>query len=100
MIKPVYSKRHKRMMYRLDASVNGQRSRRFFLKKSDAEAAAYKIKHDTIAKRYGLPALTERPMLVDLVEKRLEVIANPDEHTRATRVLGSLISMLPQGYCV
>ena len=100
MIKPVYSKRHKRQVYRLDATVNGKRFRRFFLKKSVAEAVAYKIKHDEIAKRYGLPVLSDRPLLSDLVTKRLDVIANPNEHQRATRVLNDLVSLLPPGYCV
>jgi integrase len=49
MIKLMFSKRHKRKVYRLDSSVNGKRFRRFFFKRSDAETAAYKIKHDEIA---------------------------------------------------
>jgi integrase len=100
MIKPVYSKRHKRQVYRLDATVNGRRFRRFFLKKSVAEAVAYKIKHDEIAKRYGLPVLSERPLLSDLIKKRLDVIPNPNEQQRATRVLNNLLELLPPGYCV
>lgn len=100
MIKLMFSKRHKSKVYRLDATVNGKRFRRFFLKKSEAEAVAYKVKHDTIAKRYGLPVMSERPFLTDLIEKRLAQIPNKDEHTRATRVLNSLVALLPQGYCV
>jgi len=46
MIKVMFSTRHKRKVYRLDATVNGKRFRRFFLKKAEAEAVAYKIKHD------------------------------------------------------
>lgn len=100
MIKLMFSKRHKSKVYRLDATVNGKRFRRFFLKKAEAEAVAYKIKHDTIAKRYGLPMMAERPLLSDLIEKRLVRIKNHDELTRATRVLNTLLSLLPQGYCV
>lgn len=100
MIKAVFSKRHKRTVYRLDAVENGQRFRRFFFKKSEAEAVAYKIKHDAVARRYGLPTNAYRPLLSDLIEKRLNVIPNHDEQTRATRVLGDLTSLLPQGYCV
>lgn len=100
MIKTMFSKRHKSKVYRLDATVNGKRFRRFFFKKSEAEAVAYKIKHDEVARRYGLPVAAERPFLSDLVDKRLSMIANPNEHTRSRRVLNSLISLLPQGYCV
>ncbi len=95
MIKLMFSRRHKRKVYRLDATVNGKRFRRFFLKKSDAEAVAYKIKHDAIARRYGMPVLAERPLLWDLIEKRLAAITNPREHTRATRVLNALSALLP-----
>ena len=83
MIKLMFSRRHKRKVYRLDATVNGKRFRRFFLKKADAEAVAYKIKHDTIAKRYGLPVMAERPLLSDLVEKRLKAIHPAAERTRS-----------------
>jgi integrase len=100
MIKLMFSRRHKRKVYRLDATVNGKRFRRFFLKKSEAEAVAYKIKHDEVARRYGLPMLAEHPSLADLIEKRLNVITNHDEHTRATRVLHTFAALLPQGYCV
>lgn len=100
MIKPVYSKRHKRQVYRLDVVINGKRHRRFFFKKSEAEAVAYKVKHDTIAKRYGLPAFSERPLLADLITKRLETLEGQAEHQRATRVLGQMLALLPQGYCV
>lgn len=99
MIKLMFSRRHKRKVYRLDATVNGKRFRRFFLKKADAEAVAYKIKHDTIAKRYGMPVMAERPLLSELVTKRLAAISNPREHTRAERVLRDLLTLLPT-YCV
>src|SRR5688500_6107812 len=98
MIKPVFSKRHKGKVYRLDATVNGKRFRRFFLKKADAEAVAYKIKHDAIARRYGLPVAAERPFLSNLIKKRLAAISNPSEHARATRVLKGLASLLPSSY--
>lgn len=85
----------------LDATpANGKRFRRFFLRRSDAEAVAYKIKHDTIARRYGLPVMAERPFLSDLIEKRLAAIANPRERTRATRVLNGLAALLLPSQCV
>lgn len=100
MIKLMFSRRHKQKVYRLDATVNGKRLRRFFLKRSEAEAVAYKIKHDTIARRYGLPVMAERPFLSDLVTKRLAAIGNPRERSRATRVLNGLASLLPASQCV
>jgi integrase len=100
MIKSVFSKRHKGRVYRLDATVNGKRFRRFFLKKADAEAVAYKIKHDAIARRYGLPVTAERPFLSALIKKRLAAITNPPEHSRATRVLDGFARLLPSSYCV
>src|SRR3954469_19737214 len=100
MIKAMFSKRHKCKVYRLDAQVAGKRFRRFFFKKSEAEAVAYKIRHDEVARRYGLPVMAERPFLSDLVEKRLNAISNHNEQTRATRVLNGLISVLPQSICV
>src|SRR5687768_243245 len=100
MIKPMFSRRHGQKVYRLDVTVNGRRFRRFFLKKSDAEAVAYKIKHDAITRRYGLPVAAERPFLSDLIEKRLSAISNANEHTRATRVLHGLSAVLPAGICV
>jgi len=74
MIKKLFSRRHKQVVYRLDAKLNGKRFRRFFLKKSEAEAVAYKLKHDTVARQYGLPTTQDRPMLVDLIDKRLNAI--------------------------
>ncbi len=100
MIKLMFSRRHKRKVYRLDATVNGKRFRRFFFRRADAEAVAYKIRHDTIARRYGLPVMAERPLLSDLVEKRLAAITNHNEHVRAKRVLNDLVSLLPSGQCV
>lgn len=100
MIKTIFSKRHKCKVYRLDAKVNGKRFRRFFFKKSEAEAVAYKIKHDEVARRYGLPVLAERPFLSDLIEKRLALIQTASESTRARRVLHDLLALLPTGYCV
>lgn len=100
MIKLMFSKRHKRKVYRLDAKINGKRFRRFFFRRADAEAAAYKIKHDTIARRYGLPIMAERPFLSELIEKRLASIKNHNEHTRATRVLNGLAELLQPSCCV
>lgn len=71
-----------------------------FFRRADAEAVAYKIKHDAVARRYGLPVMAERPLLADLIEKRLAVIENPREHTRARRVLNGLLELLPVGTCV
>lgn len=100
MIKTMFSRRHKRKVYRLDASVNGRRFRKFFFRRADAEAVAFKIKHDGIARRYGLPVMTERPLLSELVEKRLAAITKKAENTRARRVLNELIDVLVPHICV
>lgn len=100
MIKLMFSKRHQRKVYRLDATVNGKRFRKFFFRRSDAEAVAYKIKHDEISRRYGLPVMSERPFLSDLVEKRLDALDGTSEHTRARRVLNSFLALVGVGYCV
>ena len=66
MIKQVYSRRLKKNVYRLDTRLtHGIRFRRFFLKRSDAEAVAYKIKHDATTRRFGLSVALDRPMLSD-----------------------------------
>jgi integrase len=100
MITPYFSVRYKRKRYRLDLTLrNGQRIRHSFDKKSDAEAVAYKYRHDDTARRYGLPLVADHPFLSDLIEKRLTAYAGP-EKTRATRVFNGLLSLLPQGVCV
>jgi|ERR1051326_5729500 integrase len=100
MITAYFSIRYKRRRYLLDITLrNGQRIRHSFDKKSDAEAVAYKYKHDDVARRYGLPTTLERPFLSDLIEKRLARLTGA-EKTRAKRVLDGLSSLLPQGICV
>jgi len=44
--------------------------------------------------------MAERPFLSDLIAKRLAAIKNKPEHTRATRVLNDLASLLPVSHCV
>lgn len=100
MIKKLYSRRHKQVVYRLDATLNGRRFRRFFLKKSEAEAVAYKIKHDETARRYGLPIMQDRPMLDELIDRRLGSITNKSEQARSRRVLVGLLILQPPGTCV
>lgn len=100
MIRSYFSVRYKRRRYRLDVTLrNGQRIRRSFDKKSDAEAVAYKYRHDETAHRYGLPLAADRPFLSDLTQKRLAVISSA-ERSRAKRVLNTLTGLLPQGICV
>ena len=100
MITPYFSKRYKRRKYLLDITLrNGKRIRHSFDKKSDAEAVAFKYKHDDVARRYGLPTAAEQPFLCDLIEKRLTAYQSA-EHTRAERVFKLLQSLLPRGICV
>jgi hypothetical protein len=101
MIKQVYSRRLKRNVYRLDARpTHGKRLRRFFLRKSDAEAAAYKFKHDAIMKRFGLAATLDRPLLSDLAKRFADDIGNPREQKRARRVLAYFCDLLTRNTCV
>jgi integrase len=101
MIKQVYSRRLKRKVYRLDATpVSGKRFRKFFLRRSDAEAVAYKLKHDAITRRFGLPVSSERPTLSDLASKYVDDIRNPRERARARRVLTCFCELLISGLCV
>lgn len=101
MIKQVYSRRLKRNVYRLDARPpHGKRFRRFFLRRSDAEAVAYKLKHDAIMKRFGLPIALDRPLLADLVKRFANDVRNPREETRAKRVLSDFCELLTPGICV
>jgi integrase len=100
MIKQVYSRRLKRNVYRLDARpTHGKRLRRFFLRKSDAEAAAYKFKHDAIMKRFGLAATLDRPLLSDLAKRFADDIGNPREQKRARRVLAYFCDLLTRNTC-
>lgn len=100
MITSYFSIRYKRRRYLLDITLrSGQRIRHSFDKKSEAEAVAFKYKHDDVSRRYGLPTVAEQPFLSDLIEKRLTAYKGA-EHTRAERVFSVLLSLLPQGICV
>jgi integrase len=100
MIKQVYSRRLKRRIYRLDARTQGKRIRKFFLKRADAEAIAYKFRYDTIMKPFGLPTTLERPLLSDLCAKLEADITNKREKTRTARVLADFCSLLSFGVFV
>jgi integrase len=101
MIKQVYSRRLKKNVYRLDTRLtHGIRFRRFFLKRSDAEAVAYKIKHDATTRRFGLSVALDRPMMSELAERYADDIQNPRERQRAKRVLADFCKLLTPGLCV
>lgn len=100
MIKQMYSRRLKRKVWRLDGKQHGKRFRRFFMKKTDAEAVAYKLAHDETTRRYGLPASVDRPFISELVTKRIEVVTNKREQTRSKRVLKEFLKIIPQALCV
>jgi integrase len=101
MITQVYSRRLKKNVYRLDVRLStGQRIRKFFLKRGEAEAVAYKIKHDSVARRFGLPTALDRPTLLELCKRYQDDIQNRREKTRTTRVLSYLRDLVPAGACV
>jgi integrase len=90
MIKTVYSHRFHRNVYQLDTRVGSKRIVRLFLEKADAEQVAYKTKHEAGLRRYGLTVAEKRPLLSELIIRRLANIKNKHERTRATRVLAGL----------
>ena len=101
MIKQVYSRRLKRNVYRLDTRLsNGIRFRKSFLKRSDAEAVAYKIKHDATTRRFGLSVTLDRPILSELAKRYADDIQNSRERTRAKRVLADFCKLLLPDLCV
>lgn len=101
MIKQVYSRRLKRNVYRLDTRLsNGIRFRKFFLKRSDAEAVAYKIKHDASTRRFGLSITLDRPILSELAQRYADDIQNSRERRRAKRVLADFCKLLVPDLCV
>ncbi|HKZ80304.1 MAG TPA: hypothetical protein VJ124_18660, partial [Pyrinomonadaceae bacterium] len=101
MIKQVYSRRLKKNVYRLDTRLtHGIRFRRVFLKPSDAEAVAYKIKHDATTRRFGLSVALDRPMMSELAERYADDIQNSRERQRAKRVLADFCKLLTPGLCV
>lgn len=97
MITSIYSRKHKKRMWKLDVRVNNKRVRRLFHTKGDAESVAYKLQHDSTLQRYGIRSISDSPEFQDLINRRCAVIANKRERTRATRVLNSLLSVLPNG---
>jgi hypothetical protein len=101
MIKQVYSRRLKKNVYRLDTRLShGIRFRRFFLKRSDAEAVAYKIKHDATTRRFGLSVALDRPLVSELAARYSDDMQNSRERQRAKRVLADFCKLLTTGLCV
>lgn len=97
MISSVLSRKHKKRMWKLDVRVNNKRVRRLFHTKADAESVAYKLQHDSTLQRFGIRSVSASPTFDDLILRRCAVIAHKRERTRATRVLNSLLSLLPHG---
>ena len=64
------------------------------MKRSDAQAVAYKFSYDEIMKPFGLPTILERPLLSDLCNRFVADIANTREQTRTKRVLAEFRSLL------
>src|ERR1041384_5131104 len=99
-ITPYFSVRYRRRRYRLDVTLrNGDRFRRSFDKKSDAERVEVKLKSEDLSRRYGLPVPGDRPFLSDLITKRVDGMEGA-ERTRAARVLNDFAGLLPVGICV
>lgn len=97
MITQVYSHKLRKKVYKLDIRINKKRVRRLFHTRSDAETVAYKLRHDSTLRRYGIRSISGSPELEDLIRRRCAVIANKNERTRAARVLKYLLALLPRG---
>jgi hypothetical protein len=98
VIKQVYSRRLKKNVDRLDTRLaHGIRFRKFFLRRCDAEAVAYKIKHDATTRRFGLSVALDRPMPSELAKRYSDDVPNSREQTRAKRVLADFCGLLTAG---
>jgi integrase len=100
MIKQVYSPKHKKKVWLVDVRVNKKRVRATVFTKADAESVAHKLQHDASLRKFGIRTVGQSPALADLIARRLGVISNKREHTRATRVLTYLLDLLPRGVAV
>src|SRR5688572_23433630 len=100
MIKPIYSPKHKKKVYRVDVRVNKKRIRATLFTKSDAEQVEYKLKHDASLKKFGIKSVGQSPALSDLFFRRCAVIDNRRERTRARRVLTYVENLVPHGIAV
>ena len=101
MIKQVYSRRLKRNVYRLDTRLsNGIRFRKFFLKRSDAEAVAYKIKHDAYNPTLRIIDNLRSSDTVRVGQTIRRRHPEFRERTRARRVLADFCKLLVPDLCV
>lgn len=97
MITPIFSKKLKKKVWKLDIRINNKRIRRLLHSKADAETVAHKLRHDSTLRRYGIRSISSSPALEDLIKRRCAVISNKNERKRATRVLNYLLNLLPRG---
>jgi len=97
MIKQIYSSKHQKKVWQVDIRVNKKRVRATLFTKADAESVAYKLQHDASLRKFGIKTVGQSPALSDLIARRCAVIDNKRERTRATRVLGYLLELLPRG---
>lgn len=75
-----------------------KRRRAGFETRADAERAANLLKHQARYAEAGLTPMSARPTVAELVEKRLPTIPRQPERVRAMRVLGTWLSLLPDGF--
>jgi integrase len=95
------SARHGKDLWGFDIRLDGRRIRDFsFDTKRQAEEALHAIREAERDRRYGIPIASQRRRLADLIELRLATIANDRERVRSTRVLKTLLALLPAAIAI
>src|SRR4029077_4962379 len=101
MISKRYSRRHKRDLWGFDVRIGRCRVRDFsFDTRKRAEEALQAIRDAERNHRYGIAAPMRSRRLQDLAEAKLATIHRRPEKVRSTRVLNTLLSLLPSGIAI
>jgi integrase len=105
MIKRQWSKRKKKFIHLLDVRLeSGERIRRSFETKSEAEAVESLYKRNKVIERYALPVALDSPLLSDLIAKRNATLEQNGicrkEKNRTKKVFADFVSLLPKNICV
>src|SRR4029434_2377387 len=99
MIGKRYSAKHKRHLWGFDVYLGDGSSRRRvrtyqFETKKLAEEVLDALRSKEREERFGLAPLINRPVLADLIEKRIPMISAKAERTRAKRILYTWLSLI------
>jgi integrase len=100
MIDKAYSKKRKKYLWgfdeRFEDGAGGKRRKRIytFETKREAEEMLAALRRQEYEAKFGITPMISRPLLHDLIAKRLPTLAEDDEQTRARRVLYTWLSLL------